>query len=245
MFDLRVREDDELDAVPVPLPGRVMVFAGPGGDLMARDALGGVRALGGAGAGATGATGATGPAGPKGDKGDTGATGPAGPTGATGPAGDIGPAGPTGATGPAGAPASTAAISDAIVAERSAPATISQKFYKEAYLVGGVIEAASDVTAGATYTADATDKGLQYVTLTAATCAMTFTAPQMDGRQLTLVLTQDATGGRTVTWPATVRWPGGVAPILTTTAGRTDVVAFLGVGTRWLGFVGGLNFNRA
>lgn len=61
---------------------------------------------------------------------------------------------------------------------------------------------------------------------------------------VTVELLQDGTGSRTVTWPASVKWPGGVAPTLTTTAAKTDIVTLLtrDGGTTWYGFVGGQNF---
>ena len=43
MFDLLERTGAALDAVPVPLPGRVVMFAGPGGVPMVRAASGAVR----------------------------------------------------------------------------------------------------------------------------------------------------------------------------------------------------------
>ena len=52
----------------------------------------------------------------------------------------------------------------------------------------------------------------------------TFTAPT-NPCTLMLTLIQDATGSRTVTWPATVKWAGGIAPTLTTTANARDKVA--------------------
>lgn len=57
----------------------------------------------------------------------------------------------------------------------------------------------------------------------------------------TLILRQDGTGSRTVTWPASVDWAAGTAPTLTTTASAVDVLSFLTVdnGTTWLGFVSG------
>lgn len=57
----------------------------------------------------------------------------------------------------------------------------------------------------------------------------------------TLILRQDATGSRTVTWPASVDWSGGTAPTLSTAANAVDVITFLTVdnGTTWLGFVAG------
>lgn len=56
-----------------------------------------------------------------------------------------------------------------------------------------------------------------------------------------LVLTQDATGGRTVTWPGSISWRNGVTPSMPTTAGATllaTLVSFDG-GTTWFGDAGG------
>lgn len=46
-----------------------------------------------------------------------------------------------------------------------------------------------------------------------------------------VAVTQDATGSRTVTWWAGIRWAGGAAPTLTTTAAKTDVLEFIKLGT--------------
>ncbi len=51
-----------------------------------------------------------------------------------------------------------------------------------------------------------------------------FTAPTTGVSTLSLILIQDGTGSRTATWPASVKWPGGTPPVLSTTAGRKDVV---------------------
>lgn len=75
---------------------------------------------------------------------------------------------------------------------------------------------------------------------------VTFTFPTATaGRQFTLLLKQDATGSRTITWPTNVRWAGGTAPTITSTANRTDVISFVAEGAYWLGFVGGLDYTRA
>lgn len=42
-----------------------------------------------------------------------------------------------------------------------------------------------------------------------------------------LVLVQDDSGDRTITWPANVKWPGGTAPTLSTAASSIDIVSFL------------------
>ena len=39
----------------------------------------------------------------------------------------------------------------------------------------------------------------------------------------TLIAKQDATGSRTITWPASVKWPGAVVPPATTAANAVDI----------------------
>lgn len=41
---------------------------------------------------------------------------------------------------------------------------------------------------------------------------------------LTFIITQDPIGGRTITWPANIKWPGGQAPVLSIAANRVDIV---------------------
>lgn len=64
----------------------------------------------------------------------------------------------------------------------------------------------------------------------------TFTDP---GGPASLILRviQDATGSRTVTWPSSVNWAGGIAPTLTTAANSVDVVAFYYDGSEYHGEV--------
>lgn len=58
-----------------------------------------------------------------------------------------------------------------------------------------------------------------------------------------LIFTADGTA-RSVTWPGSIKWAGGVAPTLTSTNTKRDVLSFLSTdnGTSWLGFVGGVNY---
>jgi len=72
-------------------------------------------------------------------------------------------------------------------------------------------------------------------------CTYTFTAPN-GPCNVVLKLVQDATGSRTATWPATVKWPAGVAPTLTSAAGATDIVSFYWDGTNYFG-QSALNFS--
>jgi hypothetical protein len=55
--------------------------------------------------------------------------------------------------------------------------------------------------------------------------------------EFTVKFTQDATGGRTVAWPASVKWPGGTAPVIAAAAHDVSIV-FLKTwdgGTTWFG----------
>jgi hypothetical protein len=49
---------------------------------------------------------------------------------------------------------------------------------------------------------------------------------------------------RTITWGASVVWPSGTAPTMSSTNGRADFITFITYngGTTWYGFVGGQNF---
>lgn len=71
----------------------------------------------------------------------------------------------------------------------------------------------------------------QKLTLT-GNATLTFTAPR-GPCNLILKVVQDATGSRTITWPSAVKWPGGTAPTLTTTASATDIIALYYDGTNY------------
>ncbi|NQW08364.1 MAG: hypothetical protein HQ481_00585 [Alphaproteobacteria bacterium] len=78
-------------------------------------------------------------------------------------------------------------------------------------------------------------------------CTFTFSNPPASGTagSLTMVLRQDATGSRTTTWPASVKWAGGSAPTLTTTASAIDILTFMTVdgGIIWYGVTAGQHFS--
>lgn len=96
-------------------------------------------------------------------------------------------------------------------------------------------------SSGSTETLDLADGNVHDVTLT-ANCTFTFAAVDATrARSFTLLLRQDGTGGRDVTWPGSVVWAGGSAPTLDTTASTTAVLTFftLDGGTSWYGFAAG------
>ncbi|MCX8129781.1 MAG: hypothetical protein N3I35_06745 [Clostridia bacterium] len=73
----------------------------------------------------------------------------------------------------------------------------------------------------------------------------TFSNPAASGKvcSFTVILNQDATG-RTVTWPASVKWSNDTSPDIAT-ANKTSILTFVtkNSGTRWYGFLGGNNFT--
>ncbi len=70
----------------------------------------------------------------------------------------------------------------------------------------------------------------------------TFDNPPASGRGATITLIFNAANTATVTFPASVEWPGGVVPTWST---GIDVVSFVTVdnGTTWYGFLGGADFS--
>ena len=90
----------------------------------------------------------------------------------------------------------------------------------------------------AAFTVDLANGSVQDITLT-ANCTITLTGTVTGSScSVTLLLRQDGTGSRTVTWPGSVSWLGGSAPTLQTAASALDVVTLFTVnnGTTWYGY---------
>jgi len=89
----------------------------------------------------------------------------------------------------------------------------------------GTTESVPAISAGAlTLNFDASN--LFEVSLTENVTSMTITNTTHPGTRV-LKFTQDVTGGRTVAWPAAIKWSGGTAPTVTATANAVDVYTFL------------------
>jgi len=86
---------------------------------------------------------------------------------------------------------------------------------------------------GTSKTIDWTSGNNQKVTLTGA-CTFTFTAPS-DTARIQLRIISDGTAGRTMVFPATCRWSGGIAPVKTSAASSVDLVTFYFDGTNYWG----------
>ncbi len=93
---------------------------------------------------------------------------------------------------------------------------------------GAIYSRRNALTYNANITIDWNNGNIQSVILTGNT-TLTFTNGQ-DGGEYTLIIKQDDTGNRTVTWPADVRWSNGTTVTLTTTANKTDYIGFIYTG---------------
>jgi len=81
-------------------------------------------------------------------------------------------------------------------------------------------------------TVDLANGTVQNLTLTGNA---TITMPTaVAGKSFIIILSQDATGSRTVTW-STVSWPSATAPTITSTASKKDIYSFFSNGTSWFG----------
>ncbi|WP_035979757.1 collagen-like protein [Kozakia baliensis] len=148
--------------------------------------------------GPAGTTGATGPVGPAGSQGEKGDTGA---TGAIGPAGPTGPQGAAGATGPAGKDGTNASAAVPVTANTSPGSSLALAF-------AATGDVAYDVT---------------------PTQALTLSLSGGVAGQfqiLRLVIRQPSSGGFAVTLPTGVKYAGGAAPTVSTTAGQITVLTF-------------------
>lgn len=84
-----------------------------------------------------------------------------------------------------------------------------------------------------------------HVSLNASVTSLTFSNIPASGSAFGLTLILSMTGtAYTVTWPASVKWPSGTAPTLTSTNLKSDIIVLTTVdgGTTWFAFIGGQNF---
>jgi len=118
--------------------------------------------------------------------------------------------------------------------------TLTNKTIEAGTFTNGYTEESVTANTSTAYTIDLANGTLQILTLT-GNCTYTFPTATV-GKSFTLLQLQDATGSRTVTWPASVKWPSGTAPTITSTASKGDKFVFTGDGTYWWGSVAGQNY---
>jgi hypothetical protein len=103
--------------------------------------------------------------------------------------------------------------------------------------VNGSINAYTSDSDAATITFDMSTSNLHNVTLGGA---RTLSVSNVStGQAFVIILKQDGSGSRTVTWFSSIKWANGIVPTLTTTAGRWDIFSFLWDGTQYFGSIVG------
>ncbi len=84
--------------------------------------------------------------------------------------------------------------------------------------------------AGGTATLDLSKGGFHFITMPAGNITIALSNPTT-GQPFLIKIIQDSVGSRTVTWFTTIKWAGGSAPTLTTTANKADELGFITTGS--------------
>ena len=105
--------------------------------------------------------------------------------------------------------------------------------------VTNYVETLYAANTGTAITVSLANGTVQQLTLTGNA---TITMPTaVAGKSFIIMLKQDATGSRSVTW-STVTWPSATAPTITGTASKQDIYSFFSDGTNWYGTTIGQNY---
>lgn len=99
---------------------------------------------------------------------------------------------------------------------------------------GGSLTTEDTLTDGATVTWDVTASPVAKVTLAGNRTLALPSNPLGSGQYASLLIIQDATGSRTLTWNAAYEFKDDTAPTLTTTASKGDLFTFRYNGAKWL-----------
>ena len=119
--------------------------------------------------------------------------------------------------------------------------TLTNKTIDAGTFTNGYTEETVTANTSTAYTIDLANGTVQILTLT-GNCTFTFPTATA-GKSFILLLKQDGTGSRTVTWAASVKWPGGTAPTITATASKLDKYVFTADGSNWYGSNAGQNYT--
>lgn len=147
--------------------------------------------------------------------------------------------------------AGTVTIEGVTVATATNTLTLTNKTLTSPTLTTPVLTAPSETINAHGNTGTAATLALSSGNVITATltgnCTFTFSTTGLSSGaySFTLILTNDATAGRTITWPASVKWPNATVPTRTTTASKTDVYTFFTTdgGTNWFGNLSLYNYS--
>lgn len=106
------------------------------------------------------------------------------------------------------------------------------------------VRTAPSISSG-TLTLDLNTATVFDVSLNANISTLTLQNVQTSGRSSSFIIIFTADGtARSVSWPASFKWPSGTAPTITSTNGQKDVFTFFTVdgGSTWQAFISGQNF---
>lgn len=107
----------------------------------------------------------------------------------------------------------------------------------DAIFQGGIQQTVVTANTGTSYNIDFDAASVYNLTLT-GNCVFT-ASTVVAGKIGFIVLNQDGTGSRTVTFPAAFAFPSNTAPTISPTASKSDLIAVLGVGTKWVAWLPG------
>jgi hypothetical protein len=127
------------------------------------------------------------------------------------------------------------AVEGVDVVTTSATQTLTNKTATNPTITNYVESVVAIGTVTSTNTIALTSGTVQTATLTAST-ACTFTMPTATaGKSFVLLLKQAATTGAGTATFTGVKWSGGTAPTITSTAAKMDILSFISDGTNWYG----------
>ena len=90
-------------------------------------------------------------------------------------------------------------------------------------VAGSAVTTPSSPSSGTTVTINCAASNVFYVgTLGFSVTTLTLSSPT-DGQTINVFFTQDGSGSRTMTWPSSVKWPGGTAQALSTAPNAVDL----------------------
>ena len=92
-------------------------------------------------------------------------------------------------------------------------------------------------TVTATHIPNWNNGNIQTITLSAATTNISGGTNIANGSVYTVILKQNATGTRLVTWASQYKWQAGLPPVLTSTANGVDILTFISDGTNLYGLI--------
>lgn len=117
--------------------------------------------------------------------------------------------------------------------------TLTNKTIEAGTFTNGYTEEVNTANTSTAYTIDLANGTLQILTLTGSA---TITMPTATAGKSFIVNLKTGAGSFTCTFSG-VKWAGGTAPTITTTASRQDIFSFFADGTNWYGVVVGQNYT--